>query len=299
MSHATATSTQSATGPNADFIACWTDILTPKWVRFRHLLSSNGQVHSDLAYSKLDIRRGHRVLDVACGFGETTLELADRVGPSGSVLGLDCTQAFIEIAERERRAAGMSNVAYRLADIDAAGLAPRSFDVAVSRFGIMYCASPVRALRAIARTLEPGGQLGLIAWRSLKHNECWRIAEEVALHHLPPPGEQAQTCGPGPFSMADAETDRRILEAAGYVDIALTQFDAPLCVGRTLAEAIDYQMVVGPAGYVIREAGEAGERVAAAIRTDLGRVLRGHVREDGSVWLGSSTWFVSGRTPKA
>jgi SAM-dependent methyltransferase len=284
---------------NSDFIACWNDILTPKWLRFRHLLSSNGQVHSDLAYAKLELRRGHRVLDVACGFGETTLDLADRVGPLGSVLGVDCTRAFLDIAERERVSAGMANVEYRLTDIEAAELAPASIDVAVSRFGIMYCASPVRALRAIGRALVPGGQLGLIAWRSIRYNACWKLAEEVALRHLPPPGEQAQTCGPGPFSMADAETDRRILEAAGYVDVALTQFDADLCVGRTLEEAIEYQMVVGPAGYVIREAGEAGMRATTKIREDLRDVLREHRRDDGSVWLGSSTWFVTGRKPRA
>src|SRR5687767_12735495 len=98
--------------PNASFIEHWNGILTPKWLRFRHLLSSNGQIHSDVAYPRLDIRRGHRVLDVACGFGETTLELADRVGPLGHVLGLDCTRSFIEIAERERRIAGVSNVEY-------------------------------------------------------------------------------------------------------------------------------------------------------------------------------------------
>ena len=295
MARATPTPTLPATGPNAESIACWRDVLAPKWVRFRHLLSSLGQVHSDLGYSKLDIRRGYRVLDVACGFGETTLELADRVGPSGRVLGLDCTQRFVEIAERERRAAGMSNVAYRLADIDTAELAPCSFEVAVSRFGLMYCASPVRALRAIRRALEPGGQLGLIVWRSLEHNECWQIAEEIALRYLPPPGEPAQMCSPGPFSMADPETDRRILEAAGYVDIELTQFDAPLCVGRTLAEAVEYQTSVGPGGYVMRE---LGERALAALRAALQQVLRGYVREDGSVWLGSSTWFVSGRSPR-
>jgi ubiquinone/menaquinone biosynthesis C-methylase UbiE len=283
---------------NSSFIECWNGILTPKWVRFRHLLSSNGQVHSDLAYPSLDIRRGHRVLDVACGFGETTLELADRVGPLGSVLGLDCTQAFIEIAEREGHNSGMTNVEYQLADIDSADLTPRSFDAAVSRFGIMYCASPVRALRAIGRALVPGGELGVISWRSITHNPCWQLAEAVALQHLPRPGERAQTCGPGPFSMADHETNLRIMQASGFEDVTITQFDAELCVGRTLEEALEYQLIVGPAGYVIREAGAAGEQATPDIRRELSRVLQEYRRNDGSVWLGSSTWFVRARTPR-
>jgi SAM-dependent methyltransferase len=288
----------SVRSPNSEYIASWNGVLTPKWLRFRHLLSSNGQVHSDLAYPRLDIRRGHRVLDVACGFGETSLELADRVGPLGSVLGLDCARAFVEIAQRERHITGVGNVEYRVADIETAELAPRSFDVAVSRFGIMYCASPVRALRAIARSLVPGGPLGLIAWRSLADNPCWSLAERIALRHLPPPGEQAQSCGPGPFSMADRETNERILQAAGFESVVSTQLDAELCVGRTLEEAIDYQMLVGPAGFVIREAGAAGERAVSDIQWELTRVLDDYIREDGSVWLPSSTWFVSARTPR-
>jgi SAM-dependent methyltransferase len=296
--HASPIDTQATATANAAYIECWNEILTPKWLRFRHLLANNGQIHSDVAYPRLDIRRGHRVLDVACGFGETSLELADRVGPLGSVLGLDCTRVFVEVAQREQHITGMSNVEYRLADIETAKLAPRSFDAAVSRFGIMYCASPVRALNAMHRALVPGGQLGLIAWRSLTDNPCWSLAEQVALSHLPAPGERAQSCGPGPFSMADRDTNQRILQASGFEDIAITQLDAELCVGRTLQEAVDYQMLVGPAGYVIREAAAAGERALPAIRRGLRQMLQGFVRDDASVWLPSSTWFVSARTPR-
>jgi SAM-dependent methyltransferase len=284
--------------PNAAYIECWNDVLTPKWLSFRHLLSGNGQIHSDLAYPRLGIRRGQRVLDVACGFGETTLELADRVGPLGSALGLDCTQAFIDIAEREREISGVSNAEFRLADIEDVLLPAHAFDVAVSRFGIMFCASPVRALRTIARALVPGGELGLICWRSVAHNPCWGLAEQVALHHVPAPGEQAQTCGPGPFSMADRDTDERILAAAGFEDVRIVQQDAQLCVGRTLQEAVDYQVRVGPAGYVIREAGARGERAMPAIRAELSKAFQPHLRSDGSVWLASSTWFLRARTPR-
>lgn len=285
-------------GANAAFIATWNDVLTAKWLRFRHLLSSNGQVHSGLAYPRLGISRGQRVLDVACGFGETSLELADRVGPLGSVLGIDCTQAFVDIAEREREIAGVNNLTYRLADIETEALPPHAFDVAVSRFGLMYCSSPVRALRAIGRALVPGGQVGLIAWRRLAQNPCWALAESIALRHLPNPSEGAQTCGPGPFSMSDHETTVRIMEAAGFDTIDIRRLDAELCVGRTLEEAIDYQTLVGPAGFVIREAGGAGEIATPAIRRELKLALQKHQRSDGSVWLESSTWFTSGRTAR-
>jgi ubiquinone/menaquinone biosynthesis C-methylase UbiE len=283
--------------PNASYIECWNEVLTPKWLRFRHLLSGNGQIHSDLAYPRLSIRRGQRVLDVACGFGETTLEMADRVGPLGSVLGLDCTSAFIEIAEREREVSGVSNAEFWVADIDEVSLPSHAFDAAVSRFGIMFCASPVRALRAIARALVPGGELGLICWRSVAHNPCWGLAEQIALRHAPAPGEQAQSCGPGPFSMADRETNERILHAAGFEDVRVVQQDAELCVGNSLEEAEDYQLLIGPAGYVIREAGARGVLAMPAIRAELRQILQQYVRSDGSVWLPSSAWFLRARTP--
>ena len=140
--------------------------------------------------------------------------------------------------------------------------------------------------------------MGLLTWRTLDDNPCWSIAEHIALRHLRPSGEAAKSCGPGPFSMGELEANRRILDAAGFEDVTITQLDASLCMGRTLQEATEYQMVVGPAGHVIREAGEAGRQAAPDIQNELRATLRSHQRGDGSVWLDSSTWFISGRTPR-
>ncbi len=106
----------SGAAENDDFIACWNEILTPKWIRFRHLLSGNGKLHSDVAIPRFDIRPGSRVLDFGCGFGETSLEIVRLVGPLGEVLGLDCTAAFLEIANHERDEAGLRNVRYELGE---------------------------------------------------------------------------------------------------------------------------------------------------------------------------------------
>src|SRR5262245_24091721 len=97
---------------NEGFIDCWKNVLTPKWIRFRHLLSGNGQRHSDIALPRFGIQPGNKVLDIGCGFGETCLEIGRLVGPSGEVLGLDCTDEFVSIANRERDAAGLGHVRY-------------------------------------------------------------------------------------------------------------------------------------------------------------------------------------------
>jgi SAM-dependent methyltransferase len=278
---------------NEDFIDCWNEVLTPKWIRFRHLLSGNGKRHSDLALPRFGVRAGDRVLDFGCGFGETSLELGRLVGPVGEVLGLDCTAAFIDIANRERDAAGLGHVRYELGDAQQHPFPAGHFDVAFARFGVMFFESAVRALRNVHRALRPGGKVCLIVWRTIDDNPCWGAAKRVVREYLPPPGPSAQSCGPGPFSWADEATDRDMLAAAGFREIELFERnDLEICVGRSVEEAIDYQILVGPSGEIVREAGELGQRSLPEIRVRLAELLQPHVRE-GGVFLPSSTWFIS------
>jgi len=285
-----------AAGDNLGFIECWNEVLTPKWMRFRHLLAGNGAVHSNLAYPLFGIRQGDRVIDIGCGCGETCLEIGRLVGESGEVLGLDCTERFLEVAEAERRQAGQGNVRYLLGDAQTCELAPARYDVAFSRFGVMFFQSAVRALRNARGALKPGGKVCLVVWRRLRDNPCWGAAKEVALRYLLPPGDDAKTCGPGPFSMADEETDREMLFSAGFGDVRLHRLDADICIGRDVDEAIDFQILVGPSGEIIREAGEEGKRRLPEIRRDLEALLRAHLRTDG-VWMPSSSWAITARRP--
>jgi SAM-dependent methyltransferase len=280
---------------NVGFVECWNEILTPKWIRFRHLLSGNGKIHSDVAMPRFGIRPGQRVLDFGCGFGETSLELGRLVGPEGEVLGLDCTRAFLDIANRERDAAGLTNVRYELGDAEVHPLPPAHYDVAYARFGVMFFDSAVRALRNVHRALTPGGTVCLIVWRSLAENPAWGAAKQVVRQFLPPPGDDAASCGPGPFSWADEEADRGRLAAAGFHDVDLFErSDLPICVGRTVEEAIDYQLLVGPSGEIVREAGDEGARLMAEIRPRLAELFRPYLRADG-VYMPSSTWFIRAR----
>ena len=280
---------------NEDFIGCWNDVLTPKWLRFRHLLSGNGKLHSDVAMPRFDVRPGSRVLDFGCGFGETSLELGRLVGPSGEVLGLDCTSAFLEIANRERDESGLSHVTYELGDAMVHPLREAHHDLAFARFGVMFFESAVRALRNVHRALVPGGKVCLVVWRSLADNPAWGAAKAIVREYLPAPGPSAQTCGPGPFSWADEDTDREMLAAAGFTRVDLFErCDFDICVGRTVEEAIDYQILVGPSGEIVREAGDLGQQRLPEIRVRLRELFRDHLREDG-VYLPSSTWLIAAR----
>jgi SAM-dependent methyltransferase len=288
---------ETTTQGNMDFIECWNGVLTPKWLRFRHLLSGNGKIHSDIAMPRFEIRPGDRVLDIGCGFGETSLELGRLVGPAGEVLGLDCTEAFLEIANRERDQAAFAHVRYELGDAQAHPLRENYYDVAFARFGVMFFESAVRALRNSYRALRPGGKVCLIVWRALADNPAWGAAKAAALEYLPPPADGAKTCGPGPFSWADEETDRQMLAAAGLTRVELFErLDADICVGRDLEEALEYQIHVGPSGEIIREAGLEGQRRLPEVRERLKTLLRPYLREQG-VYMPSSTWLIVARKP--
>ena len=161
----------------------------------------------------------------------------------------------------------------------------------------MFFQSAVRALRNANHALKPGGKVCLIVWRSLADNPCWGAAKEIALRHLPPPGENASTCGPGPFSMASEETDRAMLQAAGFPEVdVFKRIDANVCIGRDIEEAIDYQLLVGPSGEIVREAGEEGQRKLPDVRSDLRDLMSPYLR-DGGVFMPSSTWSIMARKP--
>lgn len=277
---------------NDDFISCWNEILVPKWNRFRHLLSGNGAVHSEMAYEYFDIKPGDKVLDIGCGYGETCLEIGRIVGSEGEVLGLDCTEAFLDIAEKERQESGLDNVKFVLGDAMTYELPENYYDVVYSRFGVMFFQNIVFALRNAHKALKPGGKLCIIVWRTISDNPCWGMAKDIALKHLPPPGDDAATCGPGPFALANEETTKAMLNAAGFENIVLfKRNDADVCIGTSMEEAIDFQILVGPSGEIIREADELGQEKLPQIREEMKSSMTPHEKEDG-VYMPSSTWLI-------
>jgi len=137
-----------------------------------------------------------------------------------------------------------------------------------------------------------------IVWRSLADNEWVRVPKEIALAHLPPPGDQAQTCGPGPFSMADVDTVTAQLKAAGFVDARFERVDGPVRVGRTLDDAVAFQLAIGPAGEIVREAGTLADAKRREIEAALQDALADY-QQDGTVVMQSSSWTITARNPGA
>jgi SAM-dependent methyltransferase len=281
--------------PNADFIRTWNEILVPKFARFRHILVGGFRGHSEAALELHPVRVGERVLDVGCGFGDTTVQLAHSVGPAGSVLGIDCCDAFLEFGRQDAHARGLQNAHFAVADAQTERF-ESEFDLCFARFGTMFFQSPLAAMRNLKHALKPGGRLNMLVWRTIADNAWLALPKRSAQAHLPPPPDNGQSCGPGPFSMADADTVRAILEGAGFVKIALERVDVPVMVSLTVPEAVDFQLAIGPAGELVREAGELGVEKRPLIAADLEVLLEKHVTPAGIV-MSSSSWCVTAERP--
>lgn len=281
---------------NVEAIEAWNTVLFDKFVQFRDALVSGLGQHGAATMARHPPPRGGRVLDIGCGFGDTTQELARLVGPEGLAVGVDAAARFIDTARAEAATAGVGNARFLVADVQSDDL-DGPYDLAFSRMGTMFFASPVMAMRNLRKAVRSGGQLAMVVWRSKPENPFLYDIEQRVLQIIPhvDKGDQV-TCGPGPFSMASPDLVSAQLKAAGWERIAFERFDAEIRVAADLDQAIEFAMALGPAGEIIRLAGDEGLRkkdeVVAAVR----ELLAPLVRPDG-VYGGSSSWIVTARAP--
>jgi SAM-dependent methyltransferase len=281
---------------NAEAIEAWNTVLFDKFCRFRHIVVQGLAEHGEVALRRHPVAAGARVLDIGCGFGDTTVQLARLAGPGGEAVGVDGAPRFIEAARAESAAAGVRNARFFVADVQTEPLGG-PYDMAFSRFGMMFFLGPVMALRNIRSALVPGGKLVMVVWRRRDENAFMHVAEQCVRPLLPEePQTDEPTCGPGPFSMADADTVTGQLVAAGFRQICLERCDLPFRFGRDLDEAVDFAMTLGPAGELVRLAGEEGQRRLPTVTAALREALAPFARPDG-IYGPTTTWIISALAP--
>ena len=284
-----------ASAARSAYVDFWNTTLVPKFVRWRHIIVDGLTLHSAKVFPSLEVREGDTVLDAGCGFGDTAIQLAHLVGPSGLVLGIDCCDGFLEYGRQDAKAAGLKNVSFLEADVQTYPFNP-IYDFCFSRFGTQFFENPVAGLRNMRKSLRPGGIMTMIVWRGIDDNPWLGSAKKTVLKFLPPPGENAQTCGPGPFSMADTGVVTKQLQIAGYMDIEFDQIDAQVFVGKDLDDAVAFQLALGPAGEIYREAGKLAEEHHDEIAKALKASLANYQRPNG-IMMDSSSWKVTARNP--
>jgi SAM-dependent methyltransferase len=282
---------------NREATEAWSGPLFERFVRYRDLVTDGLGAHGEAAMAAHPPRRGDRVLDLGCGFGDTTQRLAALVGDGGDALGIDVAEPFIEAARGEAAEAGAENVRFVVGDVQVTEF-EETFDYAFSRMGIMFFANPVQALRNVCQALSPGGRLCAVVWRRKLDNEWVSRAERVVEQYLDHPEESDEpTCGPGPFSMANADTVSEQLKIAGFEEIELRRCDLPLKIGNDLDHAVEFNMALGPAGEVLRQWEDRIDEIRPKIAAELRQALA-DLDGPGGVIAPASTWIISAKAPQ-
>ena len=217
------------------------------WDRHADAMEPFSRQFGDPAMALLDPRPGQHVVDVGCGPGVTTIELARRVAPTGSATGVDVSSRMLEAAERRASASQVSNVRFETADPGEGPLG--SFDAMYSRFGVMFFDEPATAFEHLRRSIRPGGRFVAVVWAELDANPWMFVPTLFAAEplnaqlELPAPGQ------PGPFSLANSEETAALLEMSGFRDVAVTRIEEAWSFDAATAEASIAQMLsVGAVG---------------------------------------------------
>lgn len=282
--------------PNAKTIEAWNTVLFDKFSRYERVLTEGLGLHGARLFEIFPPARGATLLDVGCGFGDTVVRLAKLVGEGGRVVGVDCAENFIAASRQRAKAQGLT-AEFICRDVQFDDLGG-PYDAAYARFGTMFFDSPVAALRNIRKSIKSGGTLNMSVWRKRQDNPCFYVAQQVVERFIEEADKATDqvTCGPGPFSMAGPDMVSDQLLAAGFVEPQFVRFDAPMCMGADIDEALRIARDIGPAGESIRLASQKASSLATEIEQALREAFIPFQKQDG-VWATSSTWLISARVP--
>jgi SAM-dependent methyltransferase len=281
------------TNANAEATQAWDGPLFERFVEYRDIIVGGLTNHGEKALSLYPPPAGGNALDVGCGFGDATQRIGELIGATGHAHGVDVAPRFIESAKEEFKA---DNVSFSVADVQFDDLGG-PYDYVFSRFGVMFFDNPGAAMRNIRRSMAPGGRLVAVVWRIREDNPWLYEAQQIVENLIGRPAEfDEPTCGPGPFSMAGADTTSGILVGAGFTDVSLTRCDLPILIGRDVPEAIELIMALGPAGEMVRLWGDRKADQHDEIRSALHDGLA-KLQTDAGVEGMASTWIVSAISP--
>lgn len=278
---------ESSEIPNARQVEEWNNTTGRRWLE-RHV-SIDRQIapFGHRAMDRAAVKLGQRILDVGCGCGETTVDLARRVGHAGFIMGVDISRLLIEAARRLARETSISNVEFEVADAPTHPFASASFDLVFSRFGIMFFDDPEGAFRHLRSALRPDGRLGFVCWPAPQENLFITIPMGAAARHisLPAPGEPN---APGPFAFADPVRVRRILSRSGFADVQIDRVTEKVG-GGNLDETTEMLVQLEPLADTLNSLDDPTQR---AIRTDIGTALT-RFETAGRVLLDATAWLVT------
>ena len=278
---------------NSEQIAEWNGALGQRWATMQREIDGIVVPFGDAALKAAAPQPGERVIDIGCGCGDTSIEIARIVGETGAVLGIDVSQPMLEVARSRSALAGLAHLAFRDGDASEAGL-PANTDLLFSRFGVMFFSQPSTAFSHLRDSLRAGGRCVFVCWRAPRDN-AWAMtplsAARAALRIAPAP---ADPNAPGPFAFADEERVRTILSRAGFGAVDVQRFDAAVSLGSTPRSAAESSVRLGPLSRFVRE---VGVEHLPIILDAVEHTFAPLAAPDGKVSLKGSTWIVSATNP--
>ncbi len=281
-------------GPNAAQIQFWNETAGEKWVDYQKAIDAHARPFGLLAMDRISVKPGERVLDVGCGCGDATFELARRVGTTGEITGIDLSSIMLARARESAEDLGLTYVRFINADAQTYAFQRRSFDLFYSRFGIMFFTDPQAAFGNLFRALCPGGGFAFVCWREFKKNLWALVPTEAVARHIEVPPSIPDA--PGPFAFANPDRLERILSKAGFHQIAFEESikDVPVGAGGDLDAAVDFLYQMGPAAAAIRQAGQPEKR---GVLLDALREAVAPYQTPQGVHMQAAAWIVTGSRP--
>jgi|SRR6478736_2290537 len=267
----------------------WNPVAGCAWVEAQDTIDQMFKPIEDLLVDAVLAGSPHRVLDVGCGTGATTVAVARRLGLNGECVGVDISEPMLDAARLRAERAG-APARFILGDAQFYQFEPPSFDAIMSRFGVMFFDDSVRAFANLRRATRAGGELRCVVWRSPDENPFMTTAERAAAPLLPSVPSRVPDA-PGQFAFADATRVRRILEESGWAGIEIQ----PITVACTMPESalVQYATRFGPLGRVLDE---ADERTRARVVEAVLAAFTPYVH-DAEVRYDAACWMIAARAP--
>jgi SAM-dependent methyltransferase len=276
---------------NEDQASAWDGEEGAHWVAHQDRYDAMTGAFTDRLLEAAALAGTDRVLDVGCGCGQTT-RLAAQRARGGFALGIDLSTAMLERARALAAGEGVDNAHFDRGDAQVYPFVSEGFDVAISRFGVMFFADPVAAFANIRAALRPNGWITFTAWQDMGHNQWITVPAGAALAHVPVPELDAPD-QPGPFSLADPDRITRILTHAGYDEITTNPVGAPIRLGADAEDAVSFIAGTGLARSLLDPVDPATAAKALDAMRD---ALRPYERPDGLA-LDGAAWLVAARRP--